>query len=626
MKKHQTPGKPLLLTFAALGVVYGDIGTSPLYALRECFYGEHSTAINDENVLGILSLIFWSLVLIISLKYLLLILRADNQGEGGILALMHLILPEEGKKPRQRTLILMLGLFGAALLYGDGILTPAISVLSAVEGLQIIGPHLDQYIVPITVVILFGLFGLQKYGTGRVGTLFSPIMLVWFISLSILGIAKIIQTPEVLAALNPFYAVSFLWREGWMSLFVLGAVFLVVTGGEALYADMGHFGRKPIQQAWFMLVLPSLLLNYFGQGALLLNHPEWAVNPFYHLAPSWALTPLIILSTLATIIASQAIISGAFSLTFQAVQLNYLPRLKILHTSKIARGQVFLPKVNRLLLVATIGVVLMFQTSANLAVAYGIAITVTMLITDILAFHAMRRLWHWKRWIALPITLLFLLVDLAFFSANALKIVQGGWFPLLIAFGIFFAMRTWIKGRKYMGKQMAKFSQPLHDFVAEFDRSKYLPAKGTAIYMSASILNTPVALIHNLQHNQVIHKRVIFLEIGTKNQPRVASVNRITVDDMGKGFYRVLVKYGYSEVVNMKNILRTLKQNNFPKLKNKDLTFFLSRQTLIANAREGLTRLEDSVFIFLRSNSTGATRYYQLPVGRVFEVGVQVVV
>ncbi|MEJ2050390.1 MAG: KUP/HAK/KT family potassium transporter, partial [Calditrichota bacterium] len=512
------------LALSALGVVYGDIGTSPLYAFRQCFYGDHAVNPTSENVLGVLSLIFWSLMIVISLKYLLVILRADNQGEGGILALMEVVLPRKGHR---RAIILIMGLFGAALLYGDGTITPAISVLGAIDGLKVATPFFNPYIIPIALVILFLLFLLQSRGTGKVGILFGPVMIVWFVIIGLTGVITIFNNPEVLAALNPYHAIKFFLARNLESFFILGAVFLVVTGGEALYADIGHFGRAPIRLAWFILVLPCLVLNYFGQGALILNNPSYTVNPFYHLTPDWALYPMVILATLATIIASQAIISGAFSLTFQAVQLGYLPRLRILHTSEEERGQIYMPQVNWILFVATVAVVLGFQSSSNLAAAYGVAVSTTMVITTILGFVAMRTLWNWNIAVSILVAGFFLIVDLTFFSANLLKILQGGWYPLLIAAGIYLLISTWIKGGEEMSNQIQKYVQPLQKYLQHIDMRKVKKVPGIAIYLTESPLSTPLAFIHNINHNKILHRRVIFISVNVKNVPFVRSEDRL---------------------------------------------------------------------------------------------------
>ncbi|MFI2744112.1 potassium transporter Kup [Zhouia sp. PK063] len=623
--QEKSNNKSPVLILAALGVVYGDIGTSPLYALKECFNGANATTLNPTNIYGILSLIFWSLIIIITIKYLLFIMRADNQGEGGILALMQLVLPKNQKKKGKKrfTFIFIIGLFGAALLYGDGVLTPAISVISAVEGLKIATPAFQDYVVPITIIILLFLFWLQSKGTASVGKLFGPIMLVWFSILGILGVYQILQTPEILKALNPNYGFQFILHHGRQTLFVLGAIFLAVTGGEALYADMGHFGISPIRKAWFFVVLPGLVLNYFGQGALLLQHPNLVDNPFYHTAPDWALYPLIIVAMMATIIASQAVISGAFSLTFQAIQLNYLPRLRIFHTSEEHQGQVYLPEVNIVLLIATIAVVLLFKSSSNLAVAYGIAITVTMVITDILAFFVMHKLWKWSIWIVLPVTLFFLIIDGAFLIANGLKFVQGGWFPIMIAAAIFVCFYIWISRLQLIRKRFKKYDTNLSEFTSNFNRNDYANVSGTAVYMTSAILSTPMALQHNLKHNKVIHENVIILEIGLKNHPRVPIKDRMVVDDLGNGFYRVLVKYGYLEEITIPYILSLWRDHDILKNYTKELTFYLARQTILVERGNPLNKFADHLFIVMKTNSLDPTRYFKIPTDKVFEIGIQ---
>lgn len=628
MPKKQTKDKSPLLILAALGVVYGDIGTSPLYAFKECFSGEHAAEVTQFHIFGILSLIFWALILIITVKYLLFILRADHQGEGGILALMQLVLSAKDnrkRKTRTRNFIMLVGLFGAALLYGDGILTPAISVISAIEGVEIATPVLQDYIVPITIAVLIFLFWLQSRGTEKVGKLFGPIMLVWFITIGILGVTQIIENPSIFKAINPGYAIQFILQEGKETLFVLGAIFLVVTGGEALYADIGHFGISPIRKAWFSVVLPGLVLNYFGQGALLLENPEFAKNPFYHLAPEWALIPLIILATLATIIASQAIISGAFSLTFQAVQLNYLPRFRIFHTSKKHQGQVYLPKINIILMFLTIGVVLGFRSSENIAVAYGIAITITMVITDVLAFYVMKNNWKWKLFLVIPITIFFLLIDLSFTAANMLKFIQGGWFPILVACLVYACFHIWISRQKRIQKKFAEYDFKLNEFVEDFNREDYANIPGVAVYMSSTVLDTPMALQHNLKHNKVVHDKVIILQIGIKKFPKLAKEDRMTVNDLGNGFYQVLFNYGYLEEPSIYHILDYWDQEKLLKEHDQqEMTFYLARQTILVKRGNLFNRMADSFYIFMRTNSQDATRYFKIPTDQVYEVGMQV--
>ncbi len=526
---HGPESRGDLLThgLAALGVVYGDIGTSPLYAVRECFKEAHGLGVSPDNVLGVLSLIFWALIIVISVKYLAYVTRADNDGEGGILALTALAHPVA--RGRVKAIVLLVGLFGAALLYGDGIITPAISVLSAVEGLEVAAPTLQTYIVPVTIVILAVLFWFQRRGTAGVGAVFGPITLVWFGVISALGVWHIAMAPEVLWALNPWHAVTFLLINRWTGFTVLGAVFLVVTGGEALYADMGHFGRRPIVLTWFIVVLPALLLNYFGQGALLLHSPEAVSNPFYRMAPAWALYPLLVLATMAAIIASQAVISGAFSLSRQAAMLGYLPRMRIAHTSASEIGQVYVPGVNAALFVCTIALVMGFKSSSDLAAAYGIAVTITMVITTVLAFWVARHRWGWGLPAALGLTTLFLVVDLAFLGANIIKIRNGGWVPLVVATAVFIVMTTWKRGRQQLGARMRSRSVPLNDFFALMEREHPTRVPGTAIFMTSNPEGTPPALMQNFLHNHVVHEQVVLLTIVTEESARVRGRDRVAV-------------------------------------------------------------------------------------------------
>ena len=533
-----------ILCLASLGIVYGDIGTSPLYAMRECFYGEHAVPPNQANVLGVLSLILWSLLLIISVKYLILILRADNRGEGGILALATLV----GEVVRRGKFLFLLGLFGAALLYADGMITPAISVLSAVEGLHVATPLFDPYVVPIAVAILIGLFLFQSRGTTGVGKVFGPVTILWFVAISVLGIHQILRAPSVLAAINPWHGVDFFLNNGGRGFVVLGAVFLVVTGGEALYADIGHFGTAPIRLTWFAIVLPALVLNYFGQGALLLIEPESAVNPFYRLAPSWALYPMVVLATAAAIIASQAIISGAFSLTMQAIQLGYSPRLKVNYTSARIIGQIYVPVVNWVLMLSCIGLVLGFRTSSHLAAAYGVAITTTMLITTILFYVVARRRWHWSTVAALPVAAFFITIDLAFFGANMLKVAHGGWFPLLVSACILFLMLTWRKGRRVLRGHLSDICLPLDALLPDLKNQRIRRVPGTAIYMSGNRSGTPLALLHNLKHNKVVHEQVVLLTVRTEEVPYLANVrDRVALEKLEEGFWRAQIHFGFME-------------------------------------------------------------------------------
>ncbi|KXK54960.1 MAG: KUP system potassium uptake protein [Chlorobi bacterium OLB5] len=604
-----------------MGVVYGDIGTSPLYALRECFNPNHGVLPTESNILGVLSLIFWSLILLISVWYLLVIMRADNDGEGGILALMELVKPSNNKK-FIFFLIITVGLFGASLLYGDGIITPAISVLSAMEGLTIASPFFEHLIIPLTITILFILFFLQKNGTGKVGVVFGPITLLWFISLGVLGAISTFQNTHILEAINPIYAIQFFYNNGFHGFVILGSVFLVVTGGEALYADMGHFGAKPIRLVWYTIVLPCLLLNYFGQGALLLREPDTIENPFYHLAPEWALYPLVILATLATVIASQAVISGAFSLTQQALQLGYLPRLRIIHTSQDERGQIYIPQLNWLLFIATVILVLQFKNSSNLAAAYGIAVTATMVITSFLAFFAMRK-WRWPLITAIILTAVFISFDLSFFAANSLKILHGGWVPLVLGIAIYFIMTTWNWGRKNLYKKIEEQTQPIERFIDEVMSTRVVTTPGTAIYMSSNPKGTPPALIKNLKHNRILHKQIIVLSIIYQKVPRVNTEETIEIENPADGFYRIVASYGFMDNANIKQIIEILNKKGFT-IKIEKTTFFLGRELLIVKDKVGFHRFRKKLFALLSRNSQRATEFFDIPTDRVFEVGSQI--
>lgn len=620
--KHLTKKKLFLLTFGALGIVYGDIGTSPLYALRECFSGKHAIFPTDDNVLGVLSLIFWSLIIIISIKYLSLVMRADNDGEGGILALMALVKPEKATGWKY-ILILTIGLFGASLLYGDGIITPAISVLSAVEGLVVATPFFEPYIIPLTIIILTLLFAVQRRGTAKVGKMFGPVTFVWFSTIALLGIFSIIKTPEVLKSINPFYAVNFFIENGFHAFITLGLVFLVVTGGEALYADMGHFGYKPIKIAWFFLVLPCLLLNYFGQGALVLRDTEAVKNPFYLLAPEWAVYPMIIIATSAAAIASQAVISGAFSLTFQALQLGYLPRMRILHTSEEERGQIYIPQLNWILYIATVALVLGFKSSGNLAAAYGISVTTTMVITTILLFIAMRSLWKWSFPAAVIVTSFFLIIDLSFWSANILKFFQGGWVPLVIGATIYILMTTWNNGRRNLLEKIRQQTMSLENFITEILSIRMIAIPGTAVYMSSNSKGTPPPLILNIKHNRLLHKQIVILTIKFHKVPHIKSEDRILVEQPTEGFYRVIANYGFMDITNIQQIIELLNKEGV-KLKMENTTFFLGRETLIPNRKKGLGMFVDKLFILMSNNAQRATEFFNIPPNRVFEVGTQV--
>ena len=628
-KTDESPdwNRRLGLGLAALGVVYGDIGTSPLYAFRECLFGAEPLAPVPANVLGILSLIFWSLILVISIKYLAFIMRADNDGEGGILALLASLRPWHQPGGRRRVVLIAMGLFGAALLYGDGMITPAISVLSAVEGLNVTAHGLDRYVVPITVVILVGLFLFQRRGTGRVGAIFGPIMLVWFVTLAVLGARGIVGEPQVLRAVDPLYAIAFFSAHGIGGFLVLGAVFLVVTGGETVYADMGHFGPFPIRVAWFALVLPSLLLNYFGQGAYLLMHPAGASHPFYNAAPDWAHYPLIALATIATVIASQAVISGAFSLAGQAVQLGQSPRLHVVQTSAEEAGQIYIPFVNVVLMLACIGLVLGFRSSSNLAGAYGVAVSTTMLITTVLAFFVMRDRWKWHIAVAGGIALVFLSVDIAFFLANLDKVPEGGWFPLLVAILAYFAMQTWSRGRTLLAKQGLD-TVPFDAFLDDLRDKRTVRVPGTAVFLVSESHwpNTSPILLHHMNNVGSIHERVILLTVVTNRVPRVPTAGRLDVEALEEGFYRVLVHYGFMQTPNVPVALRLGEDFGLiPDLDVEQLVYFVGRRTLIpTDTVPGMAVWREKFFAFMTRNALDATAFYGIPPDQVVELGIQV--
>jgi KUP system potassium uptake protein len=617
-----TRRKLLPLTISAIGVVYGDIGTSPLYAMRECFFGSHSVPPTYENVLGVLSLIIYSLFLVISVKYIAIVMRADNQGEGGILALTALLPSRPGNGPRWPTLVL-LGIFGAALLYGDGMITPAITVLGAVEGIKVATPLFEAYVVPIAVAILIGVFAIQRHGTHRVGRFFGPIMVVWFFVIAALGISWLVEKPVVLTAIDPRHALVFFREHGWHGFAVLGAVFLVVTGGEALYADMGHFGRRPIRIAWFALVLPALLLNYFGQGALLLSDPTAAEQPFFLLAPEWTLFPLVGLASAAAIIASQALISGAFSLTRQAIQLGYCPRLDIEHTSSHEIGQVYVPQVNWALMISTIAIVIGFGSSTALAAAYGIAVTLTMIITAVLLHVVATERWRWPPAMAFAVTGVFLTVDLAFFGANALKIAHGGWLPLVIGALLFTLMTTWKTGRQIVGQRLTARAVPLEDFMAGVTESRPARVPGTAVFMTAQPRGTPPALAHNLRYNKVLHEHVITLMVTTQPVPHVPVDDQTTVRMLGQGVFDVVVRYGFMEDPNIPAALALARERGLD-LDAEDVTYFLGRETLIVTRAPGMAMWRERLFVLMARNAVRATAFFRLPPERVVELGVQV--
>jgi KUP system potassium uptake protein len=610
-----------LLGISALGVVYGDIGTSPLYALRECFHGPHAIAATPGNVLGVLSLVFWSLVVVISIKYLGFVMRADNKGEGGILALTALTDAHAGSARGRRKVLLLVGLFGAALLYGDGMITPAISVLSAVEGLSIATPAFEHLVEPVTVVVLILLFLVQRKGTAGIGSVFGPIMLVWFVSIAVLGLSQVARAPAILTAVNPEHAASFFFQNRWHGFLVLGSVFLVVTGGEALYADMGHFGARPIRIVWFFLVLPCLLANYFGQGALLLMSPDAAPNPFYRMTPGWALYPMVVLATIATVIASQAVISGAFSLTRQTVQLGFSPRLQIEHTSEREIGQIYVPTVNNVLMIATIGLVLGFRSSSNLAAAYGVAVTATMAITTVLLVVVARKRWKWSRPAAFALGL-FLAVDLAFFGANVLKIPHGGWFPLVVAAGVITLMTTWRTGRSIVNEHLREHALSLERFREEAQRTSVARVPGTAVYLSRLPEGVPPSLVFNLRYNHVVHERVVLLTILTEPTPHVRERHRMEASALGDGLFRIIVHFGFMEDAVIPPILARAEAPGL-EIGPSDTTYILGRETVFATRRPGMALWRERLFSFMARNARSATLFFGLPPGKVFEMGSQ---
>lgn len=618
---HEARGRRLAgLSLLALGVVYGDIGTSPLYALRECFFGSHPVAVTPANVLGVLSLIFWSLVIVVTLKYHVYVLRFDNRGEGGILALMSLVMMD---RRRRSALIVVLGVFGAALLYGDGMVTPAISVLSAIEGLEIATPLFKPFVIPLTVIVLVALFLFQRRGTGGVGAVFGPIMLVWFSTLAILGASGILAAPRVLLAVNPAYAIRFFMNNDFHGFMVLGAVFLVATGGEALYADLGHFGERPIQIDWFLLVGPSLLLQYFGQGALLLTTPAAAHNPFYLLAPRWALYPLVALATVATVIASQAIISGVFSLTRQAIQLGYLPRMEIIHTSRAEIGQIYMPAVNRALMVATIVLVFGFGTSSSLAGAYGVAVSTTMVITTLLAFPAARDR-GWSLGAAGAVTVAFLCADIMFFGANILKILHGGWVPIAVAYAVFTLMTTWHRGRDVLGEYLQEAAIPPELFVHSVRSNPPLRVPGTAVFLHRSPDAIPSALLHSMKHYKALHERVLLLTIIIEEVSHLEDEGRLVAESLGEGIFRVTARYGFMEDPVVPALLATATGIGGPLLP-MDTTYFLGRETLVlTHRRRGMTRWREALFASMMRNAESAGKFFRLPPNRVIELGAQI--
>jgi KUP system potassium uptake protein len=617
------------LLLGALGIVYGDIGTSPLYAIKECFkmkagrVTEHAVAATPENVLGVLSLVFWSLTVVVAIKYLGFIMRADNKGEGGIFALLALI-PQtlDVQSKRMRNAVVLAALFGAALLYGDGVITPAISVLSAVEGLEVATSAADRLIVPITVAILLGLFYVQRRGTGGIGRIFGPVMLVWFVSIALLGLRYIVKKPLVLAAINPMHAINFFSHNDGRGFSVLGSVVLCITGGEALYADMGHFGTRPIRVSWYAFVFPSLLLNYFGQGAYLLQE-GYHERPFWALVPEPLLYPMVMLATVAAVIASQALISGAFSLTRQAVQLGYFPRVTIVHTSEKNEGQIYIPEVNQALAVACVLLVIAFRESDALAAAYGIAVTGTMGITSVVYYFVVTRRWGWTAWKAVPLVALFLFFDIAFFGANLLKFFEGGWFPIVVAIAIFTLMTTWKLGRQLLGARFAQTVVPLDNLLEDFAANPPHRVRGTAVFMSGSSEGTPPVLLHHLKHNQVLHRQVVLLSILPADLPVVPKADRLVVQDCGHGFFRIIAKSGFMETPNVPALLLRARDEGLV-CEPSTTSYYLGRETLLTSGKSQMSSWRKALFAFVSRNALPATSYFGLPPGRVVELGMQV--
>jgi KUP system potassium uptake protein len=617
-------GKTVLLAIGALGVVYGDIGTSPLYAIKECFHGIHAIALTERNIFGVASLVAWSLIIVVSVKYVGFIMRADNRGEGGIFALLALVSGARDQiSQRVQSKVAFAALLGAALLYGDGMITPSISVLSAIEGLNVATHAAEKMVVPITCAILFGLFSIQSRGTEDIGFIFGPIMMVWFIVIAALGLRYIIEEPHILAALNPIYGYKFFVTNRLHGFIVLGAVVLCITGGEALYADLGHFGRKVIQLSWNSIVLPSLLFSYFGQAALLLKHPEMASNPFYGLAPSFLLYPMVGLATAATVIASQAMISGAFSLTRQAVQLGYCPRVSIVHTSSKIEGQIYIPEVNHLMMIACIGLVLAFRESSRLAAAYGVAVTANMAITSVIFFFLITHIWHWPLWKAAPLVGLFLVFDLAYLISNLLKIVDGGWFPIAVAFAIVTVMITWKDGRAELYRRVVVPRIPLELLIEDLARHNYPRIPGTTVFMASATRIAPPVLMHHLKHNQVLHKEVVILTIQSAEVPSVPAGEKLTVKDLGQGFYQLVARYGFMETPNVPNIMRRAHRLGLIHDPNPR-TYYLSRETILTTGNSRMMRWRKKLFAFLSRNARPATDYFRLPPGHVIELGIQI--
>lgn len=652
---NQHSSNLFILALSALGVVYGDIGTSPLYALKECFYGPHALDVSTNNILGVLSLFFWSLTMVVSVKYLTFVMRADNHGEGGIFALLALIQGTDNISKRTRGLAALSALFGASLLYGDGIITPAISVLSAVEGLEVATEAAKNITIPLTCFILFVFFMMQKKGTESVGKIFGPVMITWFSTLSILGIFQITKNFQILQAINPYYAFNFFMENSFHGFVILGSVVLCITGGEALYADMGHFGRKPIQVSWFFFVFPALLLNYFGQGAALLRNSALASNPFYGLVPSSFIIPMVILSTSATIIASQALVSGAYSLTRQAIQLGFFPRLNIVHTSEQTEGQIYIPTINKALMIGCLAIVLTFKSSSNLAAAYGIAVTANMILTSVVFYFVITKVWKWNTLKSIFLVSFFLAFDTLYFSSNLLKLKDGGWFPLLLAFIILNIMLTWRDGRTILAKRMREIKPPVYKaedgsiYLKQvagtsqlFDNAQHLNTSwlpmeilsgeiinnqkrvsGAAVFMSVSLTSVPPVLIHHLKHNKVLHENVLFLSIKSLDMPYAEKNKRIELSNLGNGFFRILAYYGFMETPNVPDIIKKAQEQGL-NIDIKDITYYLGRESLLISNKPEMMEWKKSLFTFMSKNALPATSYFSIPPDRVVELGIQI--
>ena len=617
-------GASFTLMLAAIGVVFGDIGTSPLYALKECFSPEHGIPFSTDAVYGVISMVFWAFAIVVSLKYVLFVMRANNHGEGGILALMALALRTAPAGSKRSLLIIMAGVFGACMFYGDAIITPAISVLSAVEGMEVISPDFTRYVIPVTIFILVVLFFIQKTGTDVVGKLFGPVMLVWFAVIGLMGLHQVVQNPAIFEAINPMYAIHFMDEHAFQGFIVLGAVFLVLTGAEALYADMGHFGARPIRMGWFFIVMPCLILNYFGQGAMFLSHPEAITNPFFLMVPEGFVFPLVILATLATVIASQAVISGAFSMTSQAILLGFVPRMKVRHTSDREIGQIYMPLVNWTLLILVVAVVLAFKKSENLAAAYGIAVTTTMIVTTFLAAIVMRVVWRWNTLLVTLVISAFLIVDLAFLTANLLKIMEGGWFPLLLGAACFLLLMTWYQGRQLLRRRAVEEGIELKGFIDVLMMNPPYRVEGTAIFLTAHVDYLPVSFLHNLKHNHVLHERVFFLKVSIWDVPYVKDEERITLRDLGHNIYVVRAVYGFNETPDMGKIIELIEKSSGLQFDLMNTSFFLSRDTIVSTEIPGMALWRERLFCWMYQNAGRQSDFFKIPANRLVELGAKV--